>query len=742
MKNIEFSFPLPRPHTGIAMGNGLFGALVWGKDSINITINRADFWDHRGEYRPTEGVTTYENIKKSYNPADASWMEDVFPVKPKPSNVHSPWRLPFGRFEMELKPGYLPVKGELDLEKGAVTVWISAEGKKGKHPVIFDLSVNKNVLWIQDPDGMICGVTVKTAWEWVGKQLKYFAFPEPVLVEKPVIRGWAQECPADPAMAAICQQADKGYVIAVERGNDASRAIAATSRLALDAWKKGVEAIRKANGKWWQAYWERVPGVTLPDDFFNKFYLYALYKFGAATNPQSPWPAGLQGPWVEEYQMPPWNADYHFNVNVQQLYSLAFGSNQLEHVMPLFDRIDSWREVLRRNAKVLFGIDDGLIIGMCVDDRGEILYGGPGVLIDHACTGWTAQMYWQYYIYTGDAEFLRERAYPFMHGVMRVYEEMLEEKDGRLSIPLCISAEFGNDIKPRLMGRDPSWQLACMHMLADALLEASRILKKQPRPIWRTIKEKLPLYTLIGKPGEEHIAVWEGQDLDFCHRHHAHLSSIYPFESLGELTPGKQEIAENSIDHWISKGMGRWSEWCMPLAAIIQARMGFKDSPWMILQMWRKLFVNEGLATVYIPRFRGLSVHRSSLKELLKKPLEKTEIMQLEGTMGCATAIYEMLVHTRGGVTHIFPGVPDDLEEISFSNIRLPGAFLIGAERKNFKLQSINIKSLIGGAITIHVDGNPAMMLSRKKKKDSSVQLPVHLTCKPGEILILIPVCD
>jgi hypothetical protein len=113
--------------------------------------------------------------------------------------------------------------------------------------------------------------------------------------------------------------------------------------------------------------------------------------------------------------------------------------------------------------------------------------------------------------------------------------------------------------------------------------------------------------------------------------------------------------------------------------------------------------------------------------------------MQLDGTMGFSTALYEMLVHTREGITHIFPGVPDDLKDISFSNIRLPGAFLIGAERKDFKLKSINVKSLIGGAVTIHVDGNPAMTLSRNGKKNSPVQLPLRLTCKSGETLILTP---
>jgi hypothetical protein len=298
------------------MGNGLFGALIWGEDSINITINRADFWDHRVEYRPKEGVTTYENIKKSYNPTESSWIESFLPRDPKPLCVANPSRLPFGRFEMKLKPECVPAKGELDLDKGSVTIWVYAAGSKVRHPVKFDLSVNQNVLWIQDPDKMICGVTVKTAWGFVGERLRGFGFPEPVFVEETEIWGWAQECPADPAMAAICQKAETDYVIALERGVDAGKAIAAAGKLALGALKEGLKPLRNTNGKWRKAYWKRVPQITLPDDFFNKFYLYALYKFGAATNPQCLWPTGLQGPWVEKYQWPPWNTDYHFWMTV------------------------------------------------------------------------------------------------------------------------------------------------------------------------------------------------------------------------------------------------------------------------------------------------------------------------------------------------------------------------------------------------------------------------------------------
>jgi len=734
MRIIEWQFPLPRTHAGIAMGNGLLGALIWGTDRIHITVNRSDFWDHRGAYRPTEGVTTYEHIQKAYTPTDPAWVQEVFPSAPPTPGVGNPSRLPFGRFELDLKPGCYPFKGELDVETGTVTLWVATRGKKTRHAVVFDLGVSLSVLWIQDPHGVIRGVKVRTAWDWVRERLTSLRFPEPVFVTTNQTWGWAQACPADPALAALCRKAGKGYVIALERGADAGEAIAAADRLAAQTTARGVKPLQRANTAWWRAYWKRAPRIAVPDDALNTLTQYALYKFGAATNPHCPWPAGLQGPWVEEYQWPPWNADYHFNVNVQQVYTLALAANQPDHLLPLFDRLESWHDVLRRNARVVCGIEDGLILGMCVDDRGEMLGGGPGVLIDQACSGWTAQLFWLYYLYTGDGTFLRKRAYPFMHGVMRVYEEMLVKKDGCLSLPVCISAEFGNDITPRWMGPDPSSQLACIHMLADALQEAARILKTPPRPIWQTIKEKLPLYTLIGKPGDEHIAVWEGQDLDFCHRHHSHLSCIYPFDSLGALTPEKQRIVDNSIDHWISKGMGKWSEWCLPWAAIIQARMGFKDAPALLLQLWKKMFVNEGLATVYLPQFRGLTVHR---KVDQKKPRETNEIMQLDGTMAGVTALCEMLVHTRGGLTHLFPGIPDNWSDVSFSNIRLPGAFLIGAERKKSALRFIRIKSLMGGKLTLHVEGRPTLHLETQQHKRRSIQWPLRLTFQPNETITL-----
>jgi hypothetical protein len=86
MKKFELDFPIPRTLCGIFMGNGNFGAMVWGKENRHVTVNRADFWDHRGGETLCEG-TTYEKLVEVAN--DKNKLQDAFIKKewPKESNV-------------------------------------------------------------------------------------------------------------------------------------------------------------------------------------------------------------------------------------------------------------------------------------------------------------------------------------------------------------------------------------------------------------------------------------------------------------------------------------------------------------------------------------------------------------------------------------------------------------------------------------------------------------------------------
>lgn len=170
----------------------------------------------------------------------------------------------------------------------------------------------------------------------------------------------------------------------------------------------------------------------------------------------------------------------------------------------------------------------------------------------------------------------------------------------------------------------------------------------------------------------------------------------------------------------------------MPWAAIIQIRAGLTESPIVLLELWKELFVNESLTTVYLPKFRGISAHR---KNDIPVPREKNEIFQLEGTMGAATAVYEMLAHVHSGVLKIFPAVPAKWKDVSFSRLHLSGGLLASGRMKNGEVAEITIKGGKSPVKTvIDVPGTRQMLLTRGDITES-FKFPGGIELKPGETI-------
>lgn len=694
-RTMRLNLPLDRPHAGMPMGNGEMGVLIFGSGAeLELCISLASCWDHRfGRHllRPFP----YQELKALHDQSDVGVINAEFWRRtnrlPMDSDPTVAWwtssRVGGGRFRLRL----IGFASWIELEYGTGTI----SAQVGGGVVRFDIDLDVNRLWIDDPAGLIASVEAEPMWDRMSGFYMAQGYLPPDRVRTGDSIGWHQPMPDDPGFYAVMRRTDGGW--ALDAGLD---------RVGIppaDMPSSDRAGTVLANAGWWSRYWDLVPEIGLPDQFYVRFYRFALYKFAAATHPSGK-ACSLQGPWLEDYQPAPWSCDYHFNVNVQQVYTLAFQIGAADHLRPLFDLLESGQFMaeMRRNAEMQFGIDNGLILCHAVDDRGAACGGiSTGSMLDQVCGGWTALLYWWHYRSTGDLDTLRRRGYPFMRGVMRSIESVLEYSDGRPSIPLAPSAEYGYTFKITIdgrscdqnLGRDPSNLLTCTHELLKALIAASEALGLPIDPRWEELRRHLPRFSMIdGK-----VAIWRGQDLDICHRHHSHLSMIYPFDLVDELDKAESQAVDRAIDHWIACGTGRWSEWCYPWAAIIHARWGMPDSALMLLEQWRRLFVNEAMATVYLPQFRGISSHRRSDME---RPRQTSEIMQLDGTMAGASALLEMLVHERGGVVRIFPGIPGEWPDASFARIRL-GRLEVSATRSGGRTLQWAIRSPVAETVVV-----------------------------------------
>jgi len=466
---------------------------------------------------------------------------------------------------------------------------------------------------------------------------------------------------------------------------------------------------------WWGGYWEKLPELRLPDPVIQEHYDYGLYRQGCCTPPHGP-ACTLQGPFLEDYQLPPWSADYHFNVNIEMIYQPALATGCADHLAPLWKLVDGWRERLAANGRAFFGDREALMLPHAVDDRCQVVGTFWTGTIDHACTAWMALLAWWQYRYTGDADHLRATAWPLLRGAFAGYHAMAEEDgDGHLRLPVSVSPEYrGSAIDA--WGANASFQLAAWHAVTRALHAAAEVLGEEPDPRWDAVAATLPPYALVEGPRtREHgarsgrvarIGLWEGQDLDDSHRHHSHLGAIFPFATVDPRDDAHRDVVAESIAHWVRTGPGAWSGWCIPWAAAICARCGMADAALAWLHHYLRVFVNEGRGTLHNAAFPGLSTiaDGGAFDEptYARAPRAQREIMQLDAGFGYLTAIHELLAHeTPDGTIHVLPALPRDWCDLAFDGLHVPGGFVVGASVRDGRREEIRVSATRPGRLRL-----------------------------------------
>lgn len=738
--SLPWRFPAADPHDGIPLGNGLLGALVWGAgNQIRITINRADFWDRRG-YFAWGPKTNYANLKQLLEAGDEEGLRRAFErPAPAPGTPDRTTRLPMGRIDLTLPDGVL-TSGVLDLYRAEASVHYKREGEDTPNRVHVVALQDRPVLVVQIPDVGGVAVDPVPAWEgrpdrWGTAPAEFFqstGYANPRLFMRGETIGWILARPGEPSVAVLCRKHRRpgigtACLITAVYIQEDEEAIARVNR-ELDDVRHLLPELLAGTEMWWRRYWEDGALLCLPDPDLQRLYYMGIYKMCCMTMEGSPG-ATLQGAWVEEYRLPPWQGDYHFNINVQECYWPAFGGNQPELLHSLFDQINAWKPKMREYARIFAGIDDGYMLPHAVNDRCDNIGGFWSGSIDHGSTAWVGQLMWHYWRYTGDLTFLRETAYPFLRGAMRVYEEMLEQEEGRYVLPVSVSPEYNGD-RMNARGRNASYQLAAIHFLCRALLEASRLLdlEESRRPAWEAIASHLPLYSLT--PDGREIALWDGQALAESHRHHSHLAGVYPFGVLSFRDPRTRDILSRSYQTWVRTGMGQWTGWCFPWAAILHARCGNGGAAEALLQLFARAFVTQGYGTLHDARFQGLTVFSG-----------RPDVMQVEAAMGFSAAIQEMLLHTDGGKTWLFPAVPPHWRDLEFSQMRAEGAFIVSGRWRDGKFAQATVESRRGGRLCLSLPETSGRTRLKRAGTERFLDCPgreLILDTRPGDVIVLM----
>ncbi|MFG0287964.1 MAG: glycoside hydrolase N-terminal domain-containing protein [Rhodopirellula sp. JB044] len=356
-------------------------------------------------------------------------------------------------------------------------------------------------------------------------------------------------------------------------------------------------------------------------------------------------PPNLQGGWGGTY-VPGWASDYTHNGNVPSAIAANMMGNMPELMLAYTSYIESIVPWLEINAQHMFGAR-GIVLPSRSTTNGfnnalaPTFAGGFWV----AGAGWAAHFFYDYYLYTGDKQFLAEHALPFMEKAALFFEDYLYEgPDGKYVFSPTQSPENTPANSNSQGSFNATMDVAVAKELFTNLIAASKELDRNAEkiPLWETMLDKMPEYS-INEDGI--IKEWLTPRLE-NNDSHRHSSQLYPlYDGLPEEIAASPELRaafKKSIEfkldkHWKNNQRGFMSFGLVQLGqastSLGEGELAYHCLGHLVNRFW-------------LGNLASMHNHRSLFN------------MDISG--GMPAVIIKMLVASTPGTIDLLPALPKD----------------------------------------------------------------------------------